>query len=72
MLRCRVRYFSDGVVLGSKEFVNDFFKQLKAVTQSEPGQSERYHKRETGARKIRHAKGDKLFSMRRLEVDSIG
>ncbi|MGJ8657310.1 MAG: transposase [Akkermansiaceae bacterium] len=71
MLRCRVRYFSDGVVLGSREFVNDFFKQLKAVTQSEAGQEERYKKRETGARKIRHAKGDELFSMRRLEVDDI-
>jgi putative transposase len=72
MLRCRVRYFSDGVVLGSREFVNDFFKQLKAVTQSEPGQEGRYKKRETGARKIRHSKDNKLFSMRRLEVDDVG
>ena len=26
LMRCRVRYFSDGVVLGSKQFVDDFFE----------------------------------------------
>ena len=25
MLRCRVRYFTDGAVIGSKEFVNEVF-----------------------------------------------
>ncbi len=46
--------------------------EIKSSTQSKPGQEERYKKRETGARKIRHAQDNKLFSMRRLEVDDIG
>ena len=29
LLHCRVRYFSDGLVIGSKEFVNDVFKQRR-------------------------------------------
>ncbi|NCC53838.1 MAG: chemotaxis protein CheW, partial [Spartobacteria bacterium] len=30
LLRCRVRYFSDGVVLGSKEFVDEVFREHRA------------------------------------------
>jgi hypothetical protein len=26
VVRCRVRYFKDGAVLGSRKFVNDFFE----------------------------------------------
>jgi hypothetical protein len=29
MLRCRVRYFTDGAVIGSKEFVNDAFANAR-------------------------------------------
>jgi hypothetical protein len=29
MLRCKVRYFTDGAVIGSKGFVNDFYKTLR-------------------------------------------
>jgi REP element-mobilizing transposase RayT len=62
MLRCRVRYFSDGVVIGSKEFVNEAFA----------GARERFGpKRKDGARGLRGsgsaAKGV-LWSMRDLRV----
>jgi len=29
MLRCKVRYFTDGAVIGSKSFVNDFYQAVK-------------------------------------------
>ena len=29
MLRCRVRYFTDGAVIGSKEFVNEAFARAR-------------------------------------------
>jgi hypothetical protein len=46
MLRCRVRYFTDGAVIGSKEFVNEAFA----------GARERFgSKRKDGARKLRGA-----------------
>ena len=71
MLRCRVRYFSDGVVLGSREFVDQFFQRLKTTTQAQPGQEHRYKKRDTGARKVRGIVGEPLFSMRRLQMDDV-
>lgn len=44
MLRCRVRYFTDGAVIGSKEFVNEAFASAR----------ERFGpKRKDGARKMR-------------------
>jgi putative transposase len=44
MLRCRVRYFSDGAVLGSREFVDGVFMACR----------ERFGKtRTSGARKLR-------------------
>ncbi|MBC8128502.1 MAG: hypothetical protein H8M99_15280, partial [Gloeobacteraceae cyanobacterium ES-bin-144] len=46
MLRCRVRYFTDGAVIGSKEFVNEAFATAR----------ERFgNKRKNGARKMRGA-----------------
>ena len=62
MLRCRVRYFTDGAVIGSKEFVNEAFA----------GARERFGpKRKDGARAMRGsgsgAKGQ-LWSMRDLRV----
>ena len=30
MLRCRVRYFADGAVIGSMEFVNEAFRGLRS------------------------------------------
>jgi hypothetical protein len=44
MLRCRVRYFTDGAVIGSKEFVNEAFASAR----------ERFGpKRKDGARKLK-------------------
>jgi REP element-mobilizing transposase RayT len=62
MLRCRVRYFTDGAVIGSKDFVNAAFAASR----------ERFSKKRTsGARKMRGvasaAKGE-LWSARDLRV----
>jgi len=58
MLRCRVRYFTDGAVIGSKEFVNEAFTNAR----------ERFGaKRKDGARKMKGGSGV-LWSMRDLRV----
>jgi hypothetical protein len=62
MLHCRVRYFTDGAVIGSKEFVNEAFANSR----------ERFSaKRKDGARAMRGsasaAKGT-LWSVRDLRV----
>jgi putative transposase len=60
MLRCRVRYFTDSAVIGSKEFVNEAFTNAR----------ERFGpKRKDGARKLKGegaAAGGKLWSLRDL------
>jgi putative transposase len=60
MLRCRVRYFTDGAVIGSREFVNEAFTSAR----------ERFGpKRKDGARKLRgsaRAAAGTLWSMRAL------
>ena len=60
MLRCRVRYFTDGAVIGSKGFVNDVFA----------GSRERFSERRSdGARRMRgsgKAAAGVLWSMRDL------
>jgi hypothetical protein len=62
MLRCRVRYFTDGVVIGSKEFVNEAFA----------GARERFTaKRKDGARRMKGsgaAASGVLWSARDLRV----
>jgi REP element-mobilizing transposase RayT len=62
MLRCRVRYFTDGAVIGSKQFVNEAFASAR----------ERFGpKRKDGARSMRGSGGDAkglLWSMRDLRV----
>ena len=58
-LRCRVRYFSDGVAIGSQAFVERVFTD------------ERWRfgkKRRTGARKLRWLDGLELFSLRDLRT----
>ncbi len=68
MLRCKVRYFSDGVVLGSRDFVNSFYQNLKSRAQEEANYEGQYEKRETGARKLKHLNNEvKLYSMRDLQ-----
>jgi hypothetical protein len=61
MLRCRVRYFTDGAVIGSRSFVNEAFA----------GARERFgSKRKDGARKLRgsgSAAAGTLWSIRDLK-----
>ena len=62
MLRCRVRYFTDGAVIGSKEFVNEAFAAAR----------ERFSaKRKDGARRMRGsgaAAAGVLWSVRDLRL----
>jgi putative transposase len=61
LLRCRVRYFTDGAVIGSRSFVNEAFADAR----------ERFgSKRKTGARKLRGVAapaGAWLWSLRDLK-----
>jgi putative transposase len=63
MLRCRVRYFTDGAVIGSREFVNEAFA----------GARERFgQKRKDGARSMRGSgkpAAGLLWSVRDLRVE---
>ena len=67
MMRCRVRYFSDGMTFGSKDFVEKIFQ----------GARERFgEKRKNGARSLRGVgwskKKTRLYSMRELRKDVLG
>ena len=61
MLRCRVRYFTDGAVIGSRGFVNEAFEKSR----------ERFGaKRSTGARRLRGVAASAsgvLWSLRELK-----
>jgi len=58
-LRVRIRYFTDGVVLGSEAFVNEIFAEFR----------DRFsNKRKTGARKIPHLPFPSLRTCRNLRV----
>ena len=62
LLRCRVRYFSDGAVLGSKAFVEDVFHRHR----------QRFSpKRKTGARPMAGGQWDGLCTARRLRLKVI-
>jgi hypothetical protein len=62
LLRCRIRYFTDGAVIGSREFVNEAFASAR----------ERFGtKRKDGARKLRGSAAPAnsvLWSLRDLRV----
>jgi hypothetical protein len=62
ILRCRVRYFTDGAVIGSKEFVNEAFAAAR----------DRFtEKRQDGARRMRGSgtpAAGVLWSMRDLRI----
>ena len=63
MLRCRVRYFADGLALGTKTFVDEVFT------------SRREHfgpKRTTGARALLNVESDGLCALRDLRVQAVG
>ena len=62
MVRLRVRYFSDGLVLGSKAFVESVFSENRDKFGP---------KRRDGARRIAESAGG-LFALRRLRKRSVG
>ena len=62
-LRCRVRYFCDGAVLGSREFVEGLFRQYR----------DRFGaKRRSGARRLRGLAGEELYALRDLRLGVFG
>jgi len=62
VLRCRVRYFSDGLVLGSREFVDGVFARYR--THFGP-------KREHGARAMRFGEWQALCTLRDLRLSPV-
>ena len=62
-LRCRVRYFTDGIVLGSQEFVDSFFEAQRH------GFGER---RTSGGRRMKGADWGMLRTLRNLRDGVIG
>ena len=61
-LRCRLRYLSDGMVLGSREFVNQAFRLSRGHFSSN---------RRDGARRLRGVDSP-LHAMRDLQIRAIG
>ncbi len=62
-LRCKVRYFADGAVLGTRAYVDGVFQDNR----------ERFGaKRTTGARRLKGLRSDSLFSLRDLRVMPVG
>lgn len=62
VLRCRVRYFTDGAVLGSKEFVDRVWRECYGGISP---------KRKSGARKMKGADWGGLHVLRDLQKDVI-
>ena len=62
-VRCRVRYFCDGAVLGSREFVEGVFSKNRGWFGE---------KRKAGARRMRGLAGVDLFTVRDLRLDVFG
>jgi hypothetical protein len=62
LLRCRVRWFSDGVAIGSKGFVEGIFTKCRGHFGA---------KRKDGARKVREDGAGGLHALRGLRVDSV-
>lgn len=62
LLGCRVRYFSDGVALGSKEFVEKVFIRYRSQFGT---------KRQTGARPMRFGEWSNLCTLRDLRLTPV-
>jgi hypothetical protein len=62
LVRLRVRYFTDGVILGSKEFVESLFNENRDHFSP---------KRKNGARKISES-ASSLYSLRQLRKRPVG
>ena len=61
-LHCRVRYLSDGLVLGSRSYVDEVFRRHRQRFSA---------KRQTGARPMRWVDFGGLYTARRLRLDVI-
>ncbi|MBT5927311.1 MAG: hypothetical protein HOH33_11890 [Verrucomicrobia bacterium] len=61
-LRCRVRYFTDGAVLGSQSFVDHFFENQRSYFGPN---------RKSGPRKIYGSNWGNLFTVRNLQINRI-
>jgi hypothetical protein len=57
LLNCRVRYFSDGVALGSQRFIEEVFENNRKLFSP---------RRKNGARKMQGGDWNGLFSLRTL------
>jgi len=62
-VRCRVRYFCDGAVLGSRGYVEEVFRKNRRWFGE---------KRKVGARRMRGLEGMELFTARDLRVNVFG
>ena len=66
-LRCRVRYFTDGAAIGSRDFVDQVFRECREWFSE---------KRRTGARSLRglelRRKPERLYAMRQLQKEPVG
>lgn len=62
LLRCRVRYFSDGVAIGSQSFVNEVFEGCREMFGPN---------RKQGAKPIPESAEGGLFSLRALRVQAV-
>jgi putative transposase len=62
-IHCRIRYFNDGMILGSRAFVNGVFESHRAWFGK---------KRKTGARRMRGIQAPGLFVALALEVRLYG
>jgi putative transposase len=63
MLRCRVRYFTDGVIFGSRAFVEDAFRRHRQHFSA---------KREEGARTMKGGDWGDLVIARKFRVNVMG
>ena len=61
-LRCRVRYFTDGMAIGGKDFVERFFDDNRPLFGP---------KRKSGSRKMRFAEWGELRTVRALRIDPV-
>ena len=62
LIRCRVRWFGDGVAIGSKGFVEGVFNSCRSHFGA---------KRKDGARKVREDAAGSLHALRELRVESV-
>ena len=62
LLRCRVRYFSDGLALGSQAFLEQIFQRYRGHFGP---------KRQSGARAMRHGDWGELCTLRSLRMQAV-